>query len=55
MKEFPFSLCLSTLAFLGIIVSIFLFGLGVISVDQTSKWVFLMFVVFVIDQLFVKL
>lgn len=54
LANYPLSLCLSTLAFLGIIISVFLFGLGAISVDQTSRWVFLMFVVFVIDQLFVK-
>lgn len=48
------SLCFSTLAFFGIIISVILFGLGVLSVDQTSKWVFAMFVVFVVDQLFVK-
>ena len=48
------SLCFSTLAFLGITISVILFGFGVLSVDQTSKWIFAMFVVFVVDQLFVK-
>ena len=48
------SLCFSTLAFLVIIISVILFGYGVLSADQTAKWVFAMFFVFVVDQLFVK-
>lgn len=54
LANYPLSLCLSTLAFLGIIISVILFGFGMLSVDQTSKWVFLMFVVFAVDQLFLK-
>ena len=50
-------LCLvniSTLAFLGMLISLILFGFGFLSVNQSSKWVFAMFVVFVVDQLFVE-
>ena len=54
LVSYFFSLCFSTLAFFGIVISVILFGLGVLSVDQSSKWVFVMFVVFVVDQLFVK-
>jgi len=54
LVSYFFSLCFSTLAFLGIVISVILFGFGVLSVNQTSKWVFAMFVVFVVDQLFVK-
>ncbi len=46
LVSYFFSLCFSTLAFLGIVISVILFGFGVLSVDQTSKWVFVMFVVF---------
>lgn len=48
------SLCFSTLAFLGIIISVILFGFDVLSVDQTAKWILAMFILFVVDQLFVK-